>query len=70
MAAPCHITRNTAKERKMIVLGDISFDPVFTKAMVQGKTVFEYDPEAVVCVEIKNIWKNILNIMGNNKIKI
>ena len=34
-----------AKERHVDVLGRVPFDPVFTKAMVQGKTVFEYDSD-------------------------
>jgi MinD superfamily P-loop ATPase len=32
-----------AKEKNITVLGRIPFDPVFTKSMVQGKTIFEYN---------------------------
>ena len=32
-----------AQERRLTVLGRIPFDPVFTAAMVQGRTVIEYD---------------------------
>jgi hypothetical protein len=40
----------------MPFLGRIPFDPVFTKAMVQGINIFEYAPEADICGDIKAIW--------------
>jgi MinD superfamily P-loop ATPase len=49
-----------AKEKKMAVLGRIPFDPVFTKSMVQGKTIFEYNSESTVGQAVKQIWKKII----------
>ena len=45
-----------AEEHDMLFVGKIPFDPVFTKAMVQGNNIFEYDPEAGVCTDIRAIW--------------
>ena len=48
-----------AGERGLTVLGRIPFDPVFTKSMVQGKVVFEYDAASDVCQSMKNMWGEI-----------
>jgi len=42
-----------AKEKNITVLGRIPFDPVFTKSMVQGKTIFEYNTESIVGQAVK-----------------
>jgi len=49
-----------AKEKKMTVLGRIPFDPVFTKSMVQGKTIFEYNTESITGQAVKQIWRKII----------
>ncbi len=49
------------KEHNITFLGNIPFDPVFTKAMVQGKTIFEYDKKSNTHQVVKNIWTNIIN---------
>jgi MinD superfamily P-loop ATPase len=49
-----------AKEKKMTILGRIPFDPVFTKSMVQGKTIFEYNTDSIVGQAVKRIWKKII----------
>jgi len=41
-------------------VGRIPFDPIFTKAMVNGQTVIEYDGGSQPAKEIKEIWKRIL----------
>lgn len=48
------------KKRNMTFLGKIPFDPVFTKSMVQGKTIFEYNKESSTHQVVKNIWDCIL----------
>ena len=55
-----------AKEKNMTVLGRIPFDPVFTKAMVQGKTVIEYDPYSDGALAVKNIWEDLARHLGCN----
>jgi MinD superfamily P-loop ATPase len=40
-------------------VGQIPFDTVFTRAMVEAKNIFEYTPDSEVCAEVKNIWKRV-----------
>jgi MinD superfamily P-loop ATPase len=44
-------------------LGRIAFDPVFTKAMVEAQTVFEYSNGSQVNREISTIWQGIKKIL-------
>ncbi len=41
-------------------VGRIPFDPIFTKAMVNGQTVIEYDGGSQTAKKIKEIWKHVL----------
>ena len=52
------------KERRLNFLGRIPFDPVFTKAMVQGQTIFEYDGNSEVGQMIKQVWRKIGEVLG------
>ena len=52
------IERHAARYH-MDVVGRIPFDPAFTYAMVEGRTVVEYAPEAEVSLKLKEIWKKI-----------
>jgi len=38
-----------AKEKDIHVIGRVPFDPAFTKAMVQGKTIVEFDSQSEGC---------------------
>lgn len=40
-------------------LGQIPFDPIFTKAMVQGRNIFEYDPGSEACNAVRQIWEKV-----------
>jgi MinD superfamily P-loop ATPase len=51
------ITRFCQRE-KIEIVGKIPFDNTFTKAMVEGKTVMEYN-DSDLAERIKNIWENI-----------
>jgi len=53
------VIEDTAREKGMEVLGRIPFDPVFTKAMVQGRTIFEYASRSEACEGVINIWDKI-----------
>jgi len=44
------------------VAGKLSFNPVVTEAMVNGKTVVEYSPESMVSHEIKRLWEALLHV--------
>jgi len=48
-----------AKEKNISVIGRVPFDPSFTKAMVQGKTIVEFDGLSEGCRAVKDIWKNL-----------
>lgn len=58
------VIEDRARERKMEVLARIPFDPVFTRAMVQGKTLFEYDPRAEACERVRQIWERVSERLG------
>jgi len=40
-------------------LGRIPFDPIFTEAMVQGQTIFEYNTRSEASRAIRQIWENL-----------
>jgi MinD superfamily P-loop ATPase len=48
-----------AQKRQIRVMGRIPFDPVFTRAMVQGKTIFEYDGNSEGAGAVKKIWEDL-----------
>ncbi len=50
---------SAAEEKGMTVLERIPFDPAFTKAMIHGKTIIEYDPNSKVSQAIKRIWEEV-----------
>ncbi|MEE4266118.1 MAG: ATP-binding protein [Desulfobacteraceae bacterium] len=50
---------NYAAKKGIACLGRIGFDPIFTKAMIQVQTVFEYNGQSTVGHEIKKIWQRL-----------
>ncbi len=48
-----------SNERGMRVIGRVPFDPVFTKSMVQAKTIFEYDPKSEAALSVKELWQKV-----------
>ena len=65
--AEARIIEDVAREKDLTVLGRIPFDPIFTKAMVQGQTVFEYNTNSEACRVVKQIWGKISKILRINK---
>jgi len=49
-----------SRENELMWLGNVPFDPIFTKAMVQAKTIFEYDSDSNTGRAVKKIWKHVL----------
>jgi MinD superfamily P-loop ATPase len=47
------------KEEGVEVVGRIPFNPIVTKAMVNGKPIIEYAPESDVAKEIQEMWKTL-----------
>jgi len=50
---------NFAFKKGLAFLGRVPFDPIFTKAMVQGRNIFEYDSGSEACHMVKGIWEKI-----------
>ncbi len=46
------------------VAGNISFDPLVTRAMVAGKPVVEYSPKSAVSKEIGKVWHRVLTSLN------
>ena len=55
-----------AEEKKLTVVGRIPFDSVFTKSMVQGKTIFEYQTESNIGQTVQQVWDNIIESAAMN----
>ena len=52
-----------AKSKNVNVLGRIPFDPIFTKSMVQGQTIFEYKRQSEAGKTVKQIWEKTRKIL-------
>ncbi len=50
-----------AREGGLPVVGRVPFDQAFTRAMVQGKTLLEYDGTGPAGVHLRQVWESILN---------
>jgi MinD superfamily P-loop ATPase len=48
-----------AEEKDIACLGRIPFDPIFTKAMIQAQTVFEYDGRSTIGEAIRGTWQRL-----------
>jgi MinD superfamily P-loop ATPase len=48
-----------AQELGIPVIGRVPYDPVFTRAMVQGVPLFQYQPDSRVAHTLKQIWSKI-----------
>lgn len=51
-----------ARETHIAVVGRISFDKTFTQAMIQAKTIFEYDENSQAGTEVRQIWDTIVSL--------
>ena len=60
-----HAIEAYAKERNVGVIGRVPFDPAFTKAMVQGKTIVEFDSRSEGCKAVENIWGKLTQELEN-----
>ncbi|MFC1883792.1 ATP-binding protein [Thermodesulfobacteriota bacterium] len=52
-----------SSERSLGFVGKIPYDAVFTKSMVQAKTLFEYDGESQAAKSVRAIWGNISELL-------
>jgi MinD superfamily P-loop ATPase len=58
------LVEGKATEMNLDVLGRIPFDPIFTKAMVQGQTIFEYNTESSTGKAVRDIWEKVTDKLG------
>ena len=49
-----------AEKKGLTLVGRVPFDPVFTKAMVQGQTIFEYDRLNPGATAYRNLAKELI----------
>jgi len=53
-----------AKSKNVNVLGRIPFDPIFTKSMVHGQTIFEYARQSEAGETVKQVWEKTGKVLG------
>ncbi|MFC1895136.1 ATP-binding protein [Thermodesulfobacteriota bacterium] len=53
-----------SQNKGLTFLGRIPFDPIFTKAMVQGQTIYEYNSDSNTARAVGHIWEKIGNSLG------
>jgi len=53
-----------SEAHRVTAVGRIPFDPVFTKSMVQARTIFEYDPAAAANRTVEAAWERICGEVG------
>lgn len=59
-----------ALQRNIAVLGRISFDPSFTRSMIEGKTLFEYSEPNATWQQVRDVWTQIINSSSMNTLGI
>ena len=52
-----------ASRRGLAFLGRVPFDPAFTRAMVQGRTIFEYDGPSDARPAVVGVWNNLFGYL-------
>jgi len=59
-----------AVKRNATLLGRVPFDPIFTRSMVAGKTLFEFGEESSTHQRVREIWAKIINSPSMNPLGI
>jgi MinD superfamily P-loop ATPase len=55
-----------AQKADITVVGRIGFDPAFTEAMIEAKTIFEYNHTSQAGKEVRQIWDRVLSLPAFN----
>ena len=58
-----------ALKRSIDIVGQIGFDPDFTKSMVAGQTVFEYPGNETLLSTISEVWNTVINSTHMNQVQ-
>jgi MinD superfamily P-loop ATPase len=56
----CAIIEQMARDGGVPMVGRVPFDPAFTRAMVQGKTLLEFDGNGPAGDHLRQVWENIM----------
>jgi len=59
-----HAIEEFAKENNVTVLGRIPFDTIFTKSMVKGQNIFDYDLKSETGQVVKQLWGETCKTLG------
>jgi len=57
---------NLAKKLGINILGNIPFDPIFVKSMIQCQNIFEYNKDSATSEAVKQIWHKIIDSPSMN----
>ena len=57
--------KKEAQARRIKIAGMIPFDSAFTSAMVEGKTIVDYDRHSPLVDNLKQIWTTIIDSLDN-----
>lgn len=52
--------RKWCEENRIDVSGELAFDTEIVEAMVQGKSIIEYDPDLKISKDLREIWNKII----------
>ena len=55
------IIEKMTQESGYPLVGRIPFDPLFTRAMVQGMPLPEFDGNGSACASLRQVWATIIN---------
>ena len=55
-----------AKENNLLVLPRIPFDPAFTRSMIEGQNIFEYQKSTELTITVEKIWNEIIKSQPMN----
>jgi MinD superfamily P-loop ATPase len=53
-----------ARSAGLVLAGNVPFDPLFTKAMVQGQTIFEHDGNSSAAKAVRELWQRVCATIG------
>jgi len=51
-----------AQSSSIAIVGKIPFDQTFTEAMIQAKTIFEFNKDSQASIKVRQIWDNIMSL--------
>ncbi len=51
-----------AEENQIEIVGKIAFDPIFTHAMIQSQTIFEYNKHSQAAEQVRQVWETIQSL--------